>query len=317
MEYLYQKLSSVFSCGVDYVKWDMNRNISDFYSPSLPSHLQGEVGHRYILGLYRLLEKLTERFPDILFESCASGGNRADFGMLCYMPQVWASDNSDAVSHMQIQTSYSYGYPLSVLGCHVSAVPNHQTYRNTPLSTRYEVAAYGLLGYELDPKRLSEEEKDDIRQQIIHYKGNRDWLMQAALYRLRSGEKGYYSLGLVSKDQARASILTFQELYRTGRPMYVLRTRGLNPAAVYHMQNRFCYTDALPMRGRMTSLTSGTSGRSTIRIAREPENYELYGDFLNESGIRLKSDFIGHNLGDDTRYYPDYATRIYDFTRQS
>lgn len=317
VEYLYQKLSSVFSCGVDYVKWDMNRNISDFYSPSLPSHLQGEVGHRYILGLYRLLEKLTERFPDILFESCASGGNRADFGMLCYMPQVWASDNSDAVSRMQIQTSYSYGYPLSVLGCHVSAVPNHQTYRNTPLSTRYEVAAYGLLGYELDPKRLSEEEKDDIRQQIIHYKGNRDWLMQAALYRLRSGEKGYYSLCLVSKDQARASILTFQELYRTGRPMYVLRTRGLNPAAVYHMQNRFCYTDALPMRGRMTSLTSGTSGRSTIRIAREPENYELYGDFLNESGIRLKSDFIGHNLDDDTRYYPDYATRIYDFTRQS
>lgn len=317
VDYLYHKLSAVFSCGVDYVKWDMNRNISDYYSPSLPSHLQGEVGHRYMLGLYSLLTRLTKRFPDILFESCASGGNRADLGMLCYMPQFWASDNSDAVSRIQIQTDYSYGYPLSVLGCHVSSVPNHQTYRNTPLSTRYEVAAYGLLGYELDPKRLTEEEKEDIRQQILHYKSNRNWLMNASLYRLQSGKNGYYSLCLVSDDQAHASILTFQELYRTGRPMYVLRTRGLDPAACYHMKNRFCWTDARPMRGRMTQLAPGNSNCSTIRIAREPEEYVLYGDFLNGSGIRLKSDFIGHNLDDDTRYYPDYATRIYDFTRLS
>lgn len=310
IDYLYEKLCSIFSCGVDYVKWDMNRNISDFYSCSLPASMQGETGHRYILGLYQLLERLTARFPDILFESCASGGNRADLGMLCYMPQFWASDNSDALSRMQIQTNYSYGYPLSVLGCHVSAVPNHQTYRDTQLSTRYEVAAYGLLGYELNLDNLSDFEKQEIQQQILHYKQMRKWLISASFYRIRSGQNGYYSLLAVSKSKKEASIMTFQEIYRTGRPMYVLRTRGLNPDWSYHMKSRFCFTEAKPMRGRMVQQSTFAS---TVQIPRETEDYILYGNFLNETGIRLKSDFIGHNLDEDTRYYPDYATRMYDF----
>ncbi|MCC8025624.1 MAG: alpha-galactosidase [Clostridium sp.] len=311
-DYLYEALCRIFSSGVDYVKWDMNRGISDCYSPFLDKERQGETGHRYILGLYALLDRLTKRFPDILFESCASGGNRADLGILCYMPQFWASDNSDALSRMQIQTNYSYGYPLSVLGCHVSSVPNHQTMRETPISTRYEAAAYGLLGYELDPRKLSHEDLEDIKEQIQHYKKQREWLMNASLYRLKSGGEGYYSILMVSRDRQKASVMTFQEIFRSGRPMYVLRTRGLEEKALYHLRSRAAMMNVKPVSGRMVNLSLEGGHSSTVRMPRETEDYTLYGDFLNESGIRLKSDFIGHNLDEDTRYYPDYATRLYD-----
>lgn len=313
IDYLYDALCRIFSSGVDYVKWDMNRGISDCYSPYLDAKQQGETGHRYILGLYTLLDRLIKRFPDILFESCASGGNRADLGILCYMPQFWASDNSDALSRMQIQTNYSYGYPLSVLGCHVSSVPNHQTMRETPISTRYEVAAFGLLGYELDPQKLDAADLEDMKQQISHYKKLREWLMDADLYRLKSGKDGYYSILMVSSDRKKASVMTFQEIFRSGRPMYVLKTRGLEDQALYHLLSRKTMMNVKPVSGRMINLTSQSSnGASTVRMPRETEDYTLYGDFLNESGIRLKSDFIGHNLDEDTRYYPDYGTRLYD-----
>lgn len=313
VDYLYEALCKIFSSGVDYVKWDMNRGISDCYSPYLEAKRQGETGHRFILGLYTLLDRLVKRFPDILFESCASGGNRADLGILCYMPQFWASDNSDALSRMQIQTNYSYGYPLSVLGCHVSAVPNHQTMRETPIATRYEAAAYGLLGYELDPLKLCAADLEDMKQQISHYKNMRKWLMDASLYRLKSGDEGYYSLMMVSSDRRKASVMTFQEIFRSGRPMYVLKTRGLDGQALYHLLSRPTMMNVKPVNGRMVHLASqNSSSASTVRMPRETEDYTLYGDLLNESGIRLKSDFIGHNLDEDTRYYPDYGTRLYD-----
>lgn len=313
IEYLYRALCRIFSSGVDYVKWDMNRGISDCYSPYLETCQQGETSHRYILGLYTLLDKLTKRFPDILFESCASGGNRADLGILSYMPQFWASDNSDALCRMKIQTNYSYGYPLSVLGCHVSAVPNHQTMRETSISTRYEVAAYGLLGYELDPQKLSAYDAEDIKEQIRHYKPLREWMMNADLHRMKSGEGGYYSILIVSRDRKKASIMTFQEIFRSGRPMYVLKTHGLKKQACYHLRSRATMINVKPMNGRMITLSTQNSNISPIiRMTRETEDYTLYGNFLNETGIRLKSDFIGHNLDEETRYYPDYATRLYD-----
>jgi alpha-galactosidase len=114
----------------------------------LISELQKEFSHRYIMGLYEVIGALTKHFPHILFESYASGGNRFDLGMLCFMPQIWASDNTDAICRAAIQTGYSYGYPMTVVGAHVSGCPNHQTLRNTPIETRFEVAAFGLLGYE-------------------------------------------------------------------------------------------------------------------------------------------------------------------------
>lgn len=316
IDYLYDKLSATFACGVDYVKWDMNRGFSDYYSAYLPAGKQGETGHRFILGLYQLLQRLVDRFPNILFESCASGGNRADLGILTYMPQFWASDNSDALCRMQIQTNYSYGYPLTVLGCHVSSVPNHQTARMTPISTRYEVAAYGQLGYELDPQKLSDADKEDIKQQIAHYKTMRDWLIDAALYRIKSGDNGYYSILMVSKDRKKASIMTFQEIYRSGRPMYVLKTRGLIDDKIYHLLSRKAMMNVKPMNGRMVQLSADSDPNAEIRMPRETEDYTLYGDFLNNTGIRLKSDFNGHNLDEDTRYYTDYASRMYDISLQ-
>ena len=145
-DYIIEKMSEVFSSAdISYVKWDMNRIFSDYYSKNLPPDRQKEVSHRYVCGLYRCMKELTNRFPDILFEGCAAGGNRFDLGMLCYFPQIWASDNTDALCRAQIQYNYSYGYPLSCISAHVSASPNHQTLRNMPLESRFAVAAFGLL----------------------------------------------------------------------------------------------------------------------------------------------------------------------------
>ncbi len=310
VDYLFDVLSKIFAQGVDYVKWDMNRGMSDVFSTARDAAHMCETGHRFLLGLYDLLTRLTTRFPNILFESCASGGNRADLGILCYMPQFWASDNSDALCRMQIQTNYTYGYPLSVLGCHVSAVPNHQTMRETPVSTRYEVAAFGLLGYELDPGKLSEDDLTDIAQQIAHYKQLREWSFFGEVDRLQTGDRGYYSLQLTSPDGEHAAVVTFQEIYRSGRPMYVLRARGLQSEAMYEVRNRPCMMNVKPISGRFITIASATG---YTRMPRETEHYFLPGDLIAESGIRLKSDFNGHNLDENTRYYPDYATRMYEF----
>lgn len=148
-DYIIESMSKVFSSAdISYVKWDMNRTFSDYYSTALPPERQGEVAHRYVLGLYRCMKELTERFPEILFEGCAAGGNRFDLGILCYFPQIWGSDDTDALCRAEIEENYSYGYPLSAVSAHVSACPNHQTLRNTPLETRFQVACFGSFGYE-------------------------------------------------------------------------------------------------------------------------------------------------------------------------
>ena len=176
-DHLVRVLSEVFEeAEPAYVKWDMNRVMTDTYSAALPPERQGEVRHRYILGLYRVLGELTARFPKILFEACASGGNRTDPGMLCYMPQVWLSDNTDALCRCRMQYNASFGYPQSVMGAHVSASPNHQTLRTAPLDSRFQTAAFGLLGYELDLCSLPEREKVMVAGQIAFYKKYRGTL---------------------------------------------------------------------------------------------------------------------------------------------
>jgi hypothetical protein len=145
-DYIIGQMSDLFSsANIAYVKWDMNRIVTDYYSKILPPERQGEVAHRYVLGLYRCMKELTERFPEILFEGCAAGGNRFDLGILSYFPQIWASDDTDALCRAEIQTGYSYGYPMSVVSAHVSSCPNHQTLRMTPLETRFQVTAIGMI----------------------------------------------------------------------------------------------------------------------------------------------------------------------------
>ncbi|MBR2046924.1 MAG: alpha-galactosidase, partial [Agathobacter sp.] len=149
VDYMTEAMTKVFSDGnIAYVKWDMNRIFSDYYSQCLPPERQKEVGHRYMMGFYKMCDTLMKRFPHILFEGCASGGNRFDLGILCYFPQIWASDDSDAVYRVNGQTGYSYGYPMSTVSAHVSDCPNHQTLRKTPMASRFQVAAFGVLGYE-------------------------------------------------------------------------------------------------------------------------------------------------------------------------
>lgn len=166
---IYEQLVKILDEGeIDYIKWDMNRNITECYSIAYPPEQQGEIMHRYILGVYDLYERLIERYPKILFESCASGGGRFDAGMLYYAPQAWTSDDSDAIERLKIQYGTSFGYSQSMMGAHVSASPNEQLGRNTPLKIRGDVAFFGAFGYELDLDKLSSTELASIKKQILY-----------------------------------------------------------------------------------------------------------------------------------------------------
>ena len=185
IEYLYNSISDILkNNNIEYVKWDMNRSISDWYSTCLPSSRQGEQPHRYILGLYELLERLITDFPHILFEECSGGGGRFDAGMLYYSPQIWCSDNTDAHERTFIQYGTSFFYPISTVGSHVSAVPNHQTGRITSLDTRGIVAMAGSFGYELDLSTLTEEEKETMKEQVKKYRQYQLLIHNGDYYRL-------------------------------------------------------------------------------------------------------------------------------------
>ncbi len=178
------------SAPIEYVKWDMNRNITEPWTASLPADRQGEFFHRYILGVYELYRRLTARFPDILFESCAGGGGRFDAGMLAFAPQAWTSDDTDAAERLPIQWGTSLAFPVSSMAAHVSAVPNHQTGRITPLFTRAAVAMFGAFGYELDPTSMPEAEQAEVARQIAWYLERRQLLQGGRFLRLRSPFEG-------------------------------------------------------------------------------------------------------------------------------
>ena len=174
------------SAPISYVKWDMNRNMTEIGSAVWPAKKQKEIAHRYMLGLYKILENITTNFPNILFESCSGGGGRFDAGMLYYMPQTWTSDDTDAIERLKIQEGTSLVYPTSTMGSHVSAVPNHQVHRITPLHTRGVVAMAGSFGYELDVTKMTDEEKQEVKSQVEFYKNIRKTIQFGDLYRLKS-----------------------------------------------------------------------------------------------------------------------------------
>jgi alpha-galactosidase len=224
------------SAPISYVKWDMNRNITEPWSRSLPADRQGEFFHRYILGVYELYRRLTARFPDILFESCASGGGRFDPGMLAFAPQGWTSDGTDAVERLRIQWGTSLAYPLSSMAAHVSAVPNHQVGRITPLATRAAVAFFGIFGYELDPTALDGEERTAIADQVAFYRRHRDTLQRGRFIRLVSpfgGERDRAAWMVVSDDRRRAVVGTYRILGQPDPGPERLRLHGLDPGATY------------------------------------------------------------------------------------
>ena len=223
---------------IDYIKWDINRSLCDLYSPALPPERQGETAHRCTLGLYRVLERLTAEFPQVLFEGCAGGGGRFDAGILAYFPQIWCSDDTDPIERLEIHRGTCYGYPLSCVGAHVSASPNHQTGRRTPLELRAMAAMAGGFGYELDPGKLSAEEKERIRGQISRFRELSPLLREGDLYRLDEldDERDTAAWQTVSPDRAESLVsLVVTHPRANPRPLH-LRLKGLDPEARYRLE---------------------------------------------------------------------------------
>lgn len=219
---------------IDYVKWDMNRQLTDVGSSSLPPERQGEVHHRYMLGLYWIMEQLVNRFPDILFESCASGGGRFDAGMLYYMPQTWCSDNTDAVCRMKIQYATSFMFPPVTMGAHVSGTPNQQTGRNVPLGTRGAVAMSANLGYELDLMKCSQKELRQIAGQVSFYKKIRKTIEFGEFYRLHNPfEENLAAWNFVSRDGQEVVAFWFEILSEGAPSVKLLKLEGLEETAHY------------------------------------------------------------------------------------
>ena len=239
VDHLTEVLTEVLgSAPIAYVKWDMNRNITEPWSPSLPPDRQGEFFHRYILGVYELYRRLTSRFPEILFESCSGGGGRFDPGLLAFAPQVWTSDDTDAIERLKIQWGTSLTYPLSSMAAHVAAVPNHQVGRITPLSTRAAVAFFGVFGYELDPTALSDDERAQIRDQVGFYVAHRELFQRGRFARLDSpyeGDRDHVAWMTVADDRGTAVVGSYRILGRPDPGPERLRLRGLDPTATYRI----------------------------------------------------------------------------------
>lgn len=246
VDYLFEHMSAIIKqTKLDYIKWDMNRNITEMYGAKLPADQQLEFPHRYILGVYQLYARLTEAFPKVLFESCASGGGRFDLGMMYYAPQTWCSDDTDAVERIKIQDGTSYGYTQNMWGAHVSAVPNDQVGRLTSLDTRAAVAYFGDFGYELDITKMAADELATIKKQVAFYKQYRHLFQFGKFYRLDNPDTNndnVYGWQVVNEDRSEAILARFQIL-NGANPAYIrVYFAGLDPEATYTVndgQERF------------------------------------------------------------------------------
>lgn len=224
------------SADISYVKWDMNRNMSEVGSALLVKSRQQETAHRYILGVYEVMDVITDRFPDVLFESCSGGGGRFDPGILYYMPQNWTSDDTDGVERLKIQYGTSIVYPTCAMTAHVSAIPNHQTGRTTSMDFRHHVAMSGNFGYELDVTKFNEDEKKYIKEQIDLYKSIRSVVQFGDLYRLESPFDGNNtSLIYVSEDKREAVVFLYRVLSIPNEPLRRIKLMGLNPDYDYKL----------------------------------------------------------------------------------
>ncbi len=266
VDYIYDMIEKILSeSKVSYIKWDMNRSITECYSAALPADRQGEVFHRYILGVYSLYERLIQNFPDILFESCASGGARFDAGMLYYAPQCWTSDDSDAIERIKIQYGTSFCYPVVSMGAHVSASPNHQLCRYTPIETRGNVAYFGAFGYELDLQKLSDRERKVVRQQIQFMKQYREVIQFGTFYRLQSPfEHNIAAWMVVSEDKKTAIVGYYKILNDVNCEFRTLKLKGLLPDMRYMVEGTetWFYGDELMNGGLIT--TDAAAGQITL-----------------------------------------------------
>ena len=285
VDHVFTQLSNVFSTAkMSYVKWDMNRSLTEVFSSALPTDQQGEVAHRHMLGVYALLERLTTAFPHILFESCASGGARFDAGMLFYAPQAWASDDSDAVERLKIQWGSSFAYPIVSHGAHVSITPNHQVNRETPLHTRANVAFFGAFGYELDLNKLSDEEIAEVKAQVAFMKEHRELIQFGTFYRLRSPfDSNVTCWMVVNKQKTKAIVGWYRVLNTVNAPFDRVRLVGLDTTKRYRITGNEL-----------------VDGRDVVRSGSELHNIGLITSDRNSGDVPQN---VTHNRDFDSRLF--------------
>ena len=269
-DYIISAVSTVLAdAGIDYVKWDMNRNMTEGFSGNAVPEKQMETQHRYILGLYRVLETIRSRFPEVLFEACSGGGGRFDPGMLFYMPQVWTSDNTDAISRLKIQYGTSLVYPSSAMGAHVSAVPNHQNGRVTSIQTRCDVALGGNFGFELDLATLTPDELEIAAGMVRRVKDVRELTQKGIFSRLLSPFEGEYTAWqFTAEDRSEALLCVYHTLITSAMPPVLVRMRELDPDALYRSEDGQTYSGAVLMNiGIRVALRRDFTSK-TIRFSR-------------------------------------------------
>lgn len=310
------------SARISYVKWDMNRHMSDTYSPLLSN--QGEFSHRYMIGLYEVLGRIFTPRPHILLENCSSGGNRFDLGMLCYSPQIWASDDTDPIERLDIQGGLSYLYPQSTMGAHVSAAPHQQTLRDTPLSTRFNVAAFGVLGYELELKYMTKAELKELRGQIAFYKKHRKTLQYGRFYRFDEHKANKLHWQVSSKDGKEHVVGCFQKLCTASEGYDMLSVHGLEPSARYHL---VCKRQSLFIK-RLGGLVkhvmpveldpNGFVLRTANKFFTMPDGAE---DFVASgaalmSGVGLNNQFLGTGYNERLHMFGDFGSALYTIKKE-
>lgn len=315
-DYIVNSVDAVLSSApISYVKWDYNRHISDMYSLTLKN--QGEFFHRYILGLYEVLDRIfCQKHPKVLLESCSSGGNRFDLGMLCYSPQIWTSDDTDARERIDIQNGIYCFYPPSCVSCHVSMTPNQQTLRDAPLSTRFNVATFGVLGYELDFGELTPEERKQIKRQIVFYKAHRKTLQYGRFARVNAGEDR--ECWQISSDgECVAAIYNLD--YHTSPARDTLRVLNVERDAVYTMQTveqRLKISRFGSLIKHVFPITLKADGPILRFVNRHfsmkdgEESYTVSGAGL-QSGIPLFMQYSGTGYHPSLRILGDFGSTLY------
>lgn len=322
-DYIVASVSGILdSANISYVKWDMNRHISDASSPVLKN--QGEFYHRYMTGLYDVLTRIFRPRPHILLESCSSGGNRFDLGMLCFSPQIWTSDDTDPIERLKIQGGLSYLYPQSTMGAHVSAAPHQQTLRNTALSTRFNVSAFGCLGYELDLKYLSPIEKREVRAQIAFYKRHRKTLQYGSLRRAKTNGSSKTVFQATLPDGSESIVMLCQTLTAAADANDTLPIGGLSADSIYRISTRPQRIAIRKLGGLVKHVLpialrpDGVVLRNANRFYALPDGQEQYqcSGAQMMQGIRLQNQFLGTGYHPSIRMLGDFGSTMYLIERK-
>lgn len=306
------------SCNIEFVKWDMNRNFTDY---DIEGANKGEFFHRYYLGLYDVLKRITKANPNILFENCSSGGNRNDLGMYCYFQQGWASDDTDGYQRIIIQSGVALGYPLSTISAHVSTSPSQQLLRKTPLSTRFNVSSFGILGYEMNLAHLSKLEKQETIKDIEFYKAHRELFQYGDFYQLSFIKEENHALWMVqSKKKDEAIIGYFNGLQRANTPITILKACDFINKELYLVKTKKVAHN-IKLFGSLINYVSpvklNENGLIVEEISKykpiegEYEEYRVSGDMLNNGAIKLKQEWAGVGFNENVRVLGDFGSRLY------